>query len=349
MLPVYSCEGKHYQHTLNVNQLVISELILSEVAYNVLLGGMLKLVCSLSISYYRLFAPATGSNTERINQNQLRNTHMGKLLTIVFLLFGTAQANAQKIFSLIQRKNIPSIQAYKGDVNCFYTGKELDKTMPPEIEEMNLTALGWAVYVSDLNIVKQLIKKGAKPKMSAGGVKSKSPGEYITLQNKFGEGQGLGSCMSIAAATNKVDILKYFIEDLKVDVDEPEYSVTTRKFDGYSALQSAATNSSIEAIDYLLSKGAKINLQVYPIGETALTLAINRKFENVVAVLIEKGADVNLGPFFPVSPLFMAIQTGSRKIAKLLYSKGAKIVSEERSGLKEALMNNYGISTLEEL
>ncbi len=89
-------------------------------------------------------------------------------------------------------------------------------------------------------------------------------------------------------------------------------------------------SNDIDSVKYALDKGADINTrkktphQGVHYEETALLLATENKFEDIVKLLIEKKADVNAqSPVTGTSALHMAAHQGFNNIAKLLLDAGA--------------------------
>lgn len=86
-----------------------------------------------------------------------------------------------------------------------------------------------------------------------------------------------GNLQGIAAGKGNLDMLKYFIETCRLEVDGKEFDQTSKAFTGWTALQWACTNLNgtweensgwdkpyfepdLTILDYLLAKGADINV-----------------------------------------------------------------------------------------
>lgn len=82
----------------------------------------------------------------------------------------------------------------------------------------------------------------------------------------------------------------------------------------------------------LVNRGADVNAKNC-LGETPLMWAANRGHEKVVRLLLNRGADVNAMNTMGETPLMWAAKGGSRNIAELLLHRGADARSMNRSGL----------------
>ena len=208
------------------------------------------------------------------------------------------------------------------------------------------TALHWAVYYSDLALVKQLIAQKAD----------------IRAKNEFG-----ATPMSQAAITGNVDILKALL-DAGIKADEPGADAQTplmviartpnvkaaellikagadvnvaEKWRGQTALMWAAAERQPEMLQLLIDKGAKVNtkslpnnwerqvtaeprMKILPPGSlTALHYAAREGCTDCVAKLIKAGADLNVVDGDGVTPLVMAGLNARWDSMKLLLEAGA--------------------------
>ncbi|TRY64654.1 hypothetical protein DNTS_034849 [Danionella cerebrum] len=113
------------------------------------------------------------------------------------------------------------------------------------------------------------------------------------------------------------------------------------KNQGKTALQVAAHQGHVEAevARLLLSKGACVN-QINNSMCTALHIAVNKGFTDVVRVLIEHSADVNLQDSYGDTPLHDAIAKDFRSIIELLTLADVK-KEDGFSALHLAALNNH--------
>lgn len=94
---------------------------------------------------------------------------------------------------------------------------------------------------------------------------------------------------------------------------------------GITALIWASQNGHIDVVKVLLDKGADINIKNSN-GVTSLIMAIQNSSMDIVKLLLDKGAEVNtVRPNDSVTPLIMALWKGNSDIIKLLLDKGADV------------------------
>lgn len=101
--------------------------------------------------------------------------------------------------------------------------------------------------------------------------------------------------------------------------------------DGVTALWIASQNGYSEIVRLLLEKGAKVNIKTND-GTTALMIAAKNDHTNVIKLLVEKGADVNVkSAALDVkttngsTAIMPAAQNGHTEIVKLLCEWGADV------------------------
>lgn len=217
------------------------------------------------------------------------------------------------------------------------------------------TALLWAVYNDDAEMVAQLIKAGADAKL----------------------GDGFGSTpLSAAAAAGNVDVIASLLE-AGADANE-------QNADGWTALMSAARKGNVKAARLLIEKGADVNRRERlreqtallwaaaesqpeivrellahkadpdargeivdlqsrfsgetrakyrpPGGLTPLLYAAQDGWMECAKALVESGADINLSSTDNVSPLLLAVLNGNVDLAAFLTSKDAKVSQGDRWG-----------------
>lgn len=105
-----------------------------------------------------------------------------------------------------------------------------------------------------------------------------------------------------------------------------------------------------EKVNFLINNGANVNLKKEHKGisifsstdeektlekeneYTPLILAIEKGYYEIVELLIENGADVNLASFWGRLPLHSALEKGNTEISELLIAKGADINARDRFG-----------------
>jgi ankyrin repeat protein len=126
------------------------------------------------------------------------------------------------------------------------------------------TALHWAVYNDDRELVEKLIKAGAD----------------VAASNDYG-----ATPMQVAAVTADPEVLRDLLKaGANVDSPNPE---------GQTALMVVARTGNLDAAKLLLSHGAKVDAREQWGGQTALMWAAAQRQPEMVRLLIEHHADVN--------------------------------------------------------
>lgn len=191
------------------------------------------------------------------------------------------------------------------------------------------TPLHWAVYNSDAQQVRSLIKAGAD----------------VDARNDYG-----ATPLTEAAETGNVEIIGQL---LKAGAD-PQGS----NEDGQTALMILARTSNIAAADLLLRHGAKVNAAEKWRGQTALMWAAAEQQPEMVKLLVRRGADVNArstvnewkryvtaegrkqdrnpGGF---TPLLYAARQGCLECVRALLKGGAKMNVADPDGITPLLMS----------
>jgi ankyrin repeat protein len=113
--------------------------------------------------------------------------------------------------------------------------------------------------------------------------------------------------------------------------------VDGRLGDGATALHWAAYWDNADVVTLLVQAGANVNL-VTDLGITPLYLASSNGNATTVQRLLDKGADPNIVSTAGVSPLMRAAQVGGGAAVRLLLAHGAKVNEREPSRSQTALM-----------
>ena len=99
--------------------------------------------------------------------------------------------------------------------------------------------------------------------------------------------------------------------------------------EGYTPLMEASREGHEEMVALLLSQGADINSQTEETQETALTLACCGGFLEVADFLIKAGANLELGAS---TPLMEAAQEGHLELTKYLLESNASVNAQSGTG-----------------
>jgi ankyrin repeat protein len=104
---------------------------------------------------------------------------------------------------------------------------------------------------------------------------------------------------------------------------EVEADVNERDQLGIPVIVNAACRGSNQLIEILLSSDAEINASAGLSGRTALMCAVIGQHTETVKLLIEAGADLEIGDKKGNTPLMMAKFNGYEEIVELLKEAGA--------------------------
>ncbi|KAI3855880.1 hypothetical protein MKX03_011535 [Papaver bracteatum] len=130
-----------------------------------------------------------------------------------------------------------------------------------------------------------------------------------------GDGRAAIHC---AAAGGRVNILKYLIEEMGVEIDVKDGK-------GETPLSWAAIEGRLAAVDYLLKMGANPeipdDLNCNPLHHAAM-----KGHKDIIPLLLSKGINVDVTNEFG-SPLQYAVTAGKQDTAKVLLDHGANVSS----------------------
>ena len=104
---------------------------------------------------------------------------------------------------------------------------------------------------------------------------------------------------------------------------EAGFSPDTKDKNGVPLLCIAARSGNLEMLQLLLRSGAQVNQLAEDRGSTAIFDAALGKYENLVKVLIEAGADVNVQSKDNQTALIVAAGAGDDEIVEMLFKAGA--------------------------
>jgi tetratricopeptide (TPR) repeat protein len=117
---------------------------------------------------------------------------------------------------------------------------------PNATDSLGATPLMWACYKADTTIVKLLIQRGAK---------TECLGVIRTDLNTL-----YGNLTGLAAGLNKLPLLRYLLETVKLPVNELQYNPSTKKNDGWTPVEWAANYGHIAVLTYLAERSANLNV-----------------------------------------------------------------------------------------
>jgi len=190
------------------------------------------------------------------------------------------------------------------------------------------SALHWAVYVGDAELVARLLAAGAN----------------VTLANDYGS-----TPMAEAAERADAAIIKLLLR-AGADVESPNA-------EGQTALMTVARTSRVDAAQVLLAHGANVNAKEQWRGQTALMWAAAQSQPAMVKLLLRHGARVNERsairqwprkvtaeprpqnrPQGGLTPLLFAAREGCAECARALVEAGASIDLADPDTISPLLM-----------
>jgi len=111
----------------------------------------------------------------------------------------------------------------------------------------------------------------------------------------------------------------------------------------FDKLASAVVNKDLNMLDSLLDTGIDINITEEDRGATVLLIACSFKdYDNVVSILISRGADVNFKGKDGRTPLIWAAGN-SFESAKILLENGADVNAKGDDGMTAFIQSTFGI------
>jgi ankyrin repeat protein len=179
----------------------------------------------------------------------------------------------------------------------------------PQIDGM--TALHWATYHDDADMVDQLLRAGAN----------------VQAATRYGV-----TPLSLAC-TNGNGAL---VERLLAAGADPNAALPG----GETPLMTAARTGSLVAVKTLLSRGAKVEARDDARGQTALMWAAAEGHVDVVQALIASGADVRRHLASGFTPLLFAVREGRLDVVRVLLHAGADV--NEAVSADPGHRNGYG-------
>jgi ankyrin repeat protein len=137
---------------------------------------------------------------------------------------------------------------------------------------------------------------------------------------------------------------KIAYENLKQELEKDEYKINFQLKDGRTPLFFSATNGNLDAVKYLLEKGADTEITEHEMGNTPLMSAIYMGHADVCLHLITGGANIHAKNKIGDTPIHFATILGNYTIMKFLHKMGGDINQKNNEGnscIHYATGNNF--------
>jgi ankyrin repeat protein len=196
-----------------------------------------------------------------------------------------------------------------GDVDCVRTYVE---TADHRAYLQDDSALNSAVFHDQLEILTILLEAGTDPNIHGEHV----PALHVAAANDSVEAAkiliGHGAKINVRDAVNNDTALIYGIRDGKFRVAEyllhagADHSLTDKR--GFAPLHIAVARDDIKLVQCLLDHGAAIDVRTQGDGRTSLMIAAAAGFDEMVEILLFRGADPSILDSAGKSPLERAVE-----------------------------------------
>ena len=217
----------------------------------------------------------------------MRATRLGWCLValVFFTVVPAAGANDAPLAAAVQQLDRPTVH------------KLLDSRVDVNAAQADgMTALLWAAYHDDLELVDRLVRAGAN----------------VRASNRYGV-----TPLSLACTNGNVTTVERLLEAGA----DPNTSLPG----GETVLMTAARTGRLGAVKALIARGADVHAKELQRGQTALMWAAAEGHAEVVKTLIEAGADFKSPLDSGFTPLMFAAREGRLGVVRVLIKTGANV------------------------
>ncbi|MDF3048180.1 MAG: ankyrin [Candidatus Midichloriaceae bacterium] len=223
---------------------------------------------------------------------------------------------SQKIFKLVEQGDIAGVEAL-----CQTQGMNVVNTENAQ----GRTPLMLACISLQVDMVKELLALGANPNLKTETGYQVVEG-LLMLKNCPKKAKIVELLIEHGIDISDLNIAAGIVDLSKTNTIYAPESINQMK-KGSAPVHVAIENELITNVEWLISKGANVNLQ-NDYGATPLHLACEKGNKDIVILLLEKGADSTI-KWAKETPLCIAIKKGYNEIADELLAKGAILDLEE--------------------
>ncbi len=191
-------------------------------------------------------------------------------------------------------------------------------------DEDGATALMYAARDGDLELVRLLVANGADPRRVG----------CLHWHEEGKEDWWTGSALHAAAGGGHMDVVRYLVGELGMDVDTQPADCDPRECEGrrtVTPLLEAAFSGRVAVMRYLLKHGADVNARDN-CGRTAMHHAAYSGSADAIRLLLEHGADVDARAKDGYTPLHVAAFFNHVAAAKALLQGGADREARDSRG-----------------
>ncbi|RLN40065.1 26S proteasome non-ATPase regulatory subunit 10 [Panicum miliaceum] len=174
----------------------------------------------------------------------------------------------------------------------------------------------------------------------------------LSLRNKDSR-----SLVHVAAAAGHPQARKEDFHSLESDMlglgfdggDAAAGVLNAKDEEGWAPIHSVASTGNAQIVEILLERGADVDLTTDG-GRTALHYAASKGRLNIAEKLIAHGAKVNKKDKFGCTPLHRAASTGNAELCEFLIEEGAEVDAVDRTGqtplMHAVVCENQGVAFL---
>ena len=239
---------------------------------------------------------------------------------------------------------IPLAAKYKNiEIVKLLINKGMDVNEPYQRTKSTITtALIEAAMVNgNIDVVKVLIDTGA----DINAVESYLNKTALLMAIEYSDNETIELLIKYKADINHIDNEGNAPIDIATRLNKTDIVNLLIKNGAPNDLARAIKYGVTDQVEYLLSKSKNIDA-LDSNGDTALTLAIKENNVNLVKMIINKGANINIISFInnysdEYSPLMIASKNGNKEIVNLLIKNGANVNLLNSSSMSALMATTY--------